>query len=129
MNPESRCTKRLGNQSPRLPRAVLTPNLHHGRQDLPNREAKASADHPSERRAKYEETRRSRCEETRPVMLITEFKEYLTRQSRKKLQSQGYRKRLIQQFETHPNRDSSMEDLNKIEEFNPFSEGVDHQRG
>ena len=29
--------------------------------------------------------------------------------------------RLTQQFETHPNRDSSTEDLKKTEEFNPFS--------
>ena len=40
-------------------------------------------------------------------------------------------KRLIQQFENHPNRDLLIEDLNKTEEFNPFSEveGVDHQHG
>ena len=31
-------------------------------------------------------------------------------------------KRLIQQFENHPNRDSLMQDLNKLGEFNPFSE-------
>ena len=31
-------------------------------------------------------------------------------------------KRLIQQFENHPNRESLMEDLNKAEEFIPFSE-------
>ena len=52
-------------QSPRLPRAVLTPNLHHGRQDLTYPEARTSADHQSERSAKCEETRRSRYEETR----------------------------------------------------------------
>ena len=31
-------------------------------------------------------------------------------------------KRLIQQFQNHPNRDSLIQDLNKLEEFNPFSE-------
>ena len=31
-------------------------------------------------------------------------------------------KRLIQQFENHPNGDSLIEDLNRTEEFNPFSE-------
>ena len=31
-------------------------------------------------------------------------------------------KRLIQQFENLPSRDSLIEDLNKTEEFNPFSE-------
>ena len=51
-------------KSPRLPRAVLTPNLHHGRQDLVP-EARTSSDYQSERSAKYEETRRSRYEETR----------------------------------------------------------------
>ena len=30
-------------------------------------------------------------------------------------------KRLIQQFENHPSHDSLIEDLNKTEEFNPFS--------
>ena len=36
------------NQSPRLPRkAVLTPNLHHGRQDLCNLESRTSTDHRS----------------------------------------------------------------------------------
>ena len=45
-------------QSPRLPRAVLTWNLRHGRQDLLNPEARTSSDHQSERCAKYEETRR-----------------------------------------------------------------------
>ena len=35
-------------QSPRLPRVVLTPNLHHGRQDLSNPEARTSG-RPSKR--------------------------------------------------------------------------------
>ena len=35
--------------------------------------------------------------------------------------SLGFGKRLIHQFENHLNRDSSMEDLNKTEQFNPFS--------
>ena len=32
------------------------------------------------------------------------------------------KKRLIPQSGNHPNRDSLMKDLNKTEEFNPFSE-------
>ena len=52
-------------QSPRLPRAVLTPTLHHGRQDLSHPEASTSADHQSKRTAKYEETRRTHFEEIR----------------------------------------------------------------
>ena len=52
-------------QSPRLPRVVLTPNKHNGRQYFSNPEARESADHQSERTAKYEETRRSHLEDTR----------------------------------------------------------------
>ena len=43
---EKNCT--IVYQSPRLPRkAVLTPNLHHGRQDLSNLESRTSTDHRS----------------------------------------------------------------------------------
>ena len=53
-------------QSPRLPRrTVLTPHLHHGRQDLLNPRARTSADHQSKRSEKYEETRSAKFEETR----------------------------------------------------------------
>ena len=51
-------------QSPRLPRVVLTPNLHHGRQDLSDPDSRTSADHQSEQSAKYEETRHLRYKET-----------------------------------------------------------------
>ena len=52
------------NQSPRLARVVLTPNLHHGRQDLSNPEAKTSADHQSEQSVKYREICPSHFEDT-----------------------------------------------------------------
>ena len=108
-------------QSPRLPRAVLTPNLHHGRQDLFNPETRTSSDHQSERSAEYEETRRLRYEETRRgnvdyriqgVPHSAVQKEDSTRKEIVKIQ--------IQQFENHLNRDSLIG--NKTEEFNPFSE-------
>ena len=110
-------------QSPWLPRVVLTPNSQCGRQDPPNPEARTSADHQSEQSAKYEETRRSRYEETRRgnVDYRIQGMPHSTVQkedcSRKEIV-----KRLIQQFENHPNRDSLIQDLNKTEEFNPFSE-------
>ena len=58
------------------------------------------------------------------VTLITEFKENLTQRFRKKKDTNRKEilKRLIQQSENHPNRDSLIEDLSKTEEFNPFSE-------
>ena len=46
------------NQSPRLPRrTVLTPNLHHERQDLSNPKARTSAGYEEIRSAKFKETR------------------------------------------------------------------------
>ena len=85
--------------------------------------ARTSADHQSERSAKYEETRRSRYEETRRgnvdyrIQGIPHSTDQKEVSNRKEIV-----KRLIQQFENHPNRDSLIEDLNKTEEFNPFSE-------
>ena len=65
------------------------------------------------------------------VTLITELKVYFVQKedsNRKEIV-----KRLIQQFENHPNSDSSIQDLKKTEGFNPFSEKskelVDHQHG
>ena len=51
--------------------------------------------------------------------LVVVMLENLTQQSRKKTPIVN---RLIQQFETHPNRDSLIEDWNKTEEFLPFNE-------
>ena len=110
-------------QSTRLPRVVLTPSLHHGRQDFSNPGTRTSADHQSERSAKYEETRRLRYEKTRRgnvdyriqgVPHSTVQEEDSNRKEIVKI--------LIQQFENHPKRHSFIEDLNKTEEFNPFSE-------
>ena len=55
--------------------------------------------------------------------LIAEFQVYLIQPFTKKIRiARKPVKRLIQQFENHPNRESSIQDLNKTEEFNPFSE-------
>ena len=102
-------------QSPRLPRAALTPNLHHGCQDLSNPEARTSADHQSERSAKHEETRRGNVDYR--IQRIPHSTVRGGDSNRKEIVE-----KLIQQFETHPNRDSLIEDLNQTEEFNPFSE-------
>ena len=52
-------------QSPRLPRkAVLKPNLHHGRQDRSNLEARTSVDHQCKESEEYGETRSEEFEET-----------------------------------------------------------------
>ena len=91
---------------PRLPQAVLTPTLHHGRQELLNPEARTSADHQSERSAKYEESRRGNIDyriQGLPHSAVQKEDSH-----RKDIE-----RRLIQQFETHQNGDSLIEDLNK----------------
>ena len=56
------------------------------------------------------------------VTLTTAFQVYFTQQFRKKTRIAGEPQKKIQLFENHPNRDSFIENLNKIEELNPFSE-------
>ena len=56
------------------------------------------------------------------VTLITQCNVYLTAVQKEDSDRKEMVTRLIQQFETHPNRDSLKEDSNKTEEFNPFSE-------
>ena len=70
-------------QSPMLPRAVLTPNLHHGSQDLviPKQEHP-----PTIKASEARSTRKVVARGTRKlvvVMSITEFKVYLTQQLKK----------------------------------------------
>ena len=106
--------------------------MQYGRQDPPNPEARKSTDHPSTgkpvahfSRAHVipEKVSDGSTGELVAVTLITEFQVHLTSNVQKENSNRKETvKRLIQQFENHPNRDSLMEDLNKTEEFNPFSE-------
>ena len=108
-------------QSPR-PRVVLTPNLHHGRQDLSDPEARTSADHHSEQSVKDRETCRSLLEDTRRKHPgeSQRWKYRETSRGNVDYRIQGVLhstvqkedchcketvKRLIQQFENHPNGD------------------------
>ena len=111
-------------QSPRSPRrTVLTPNLYHGRQDLSFPKARTSADHQSKRSEVYEETRSAKFEETRSgnIDFIIQGLPHSTVQ-KEDYDRRELVKKLIRQFDTHLNRDSPMEGLNKTEEFNQFSE-------
>ena len=66
------------------------------------------------RRAKYAETRRSRYEETRRGNVDYRFQDILHSTVQKEDSNRKeIVKRLIQQLENQPNRDSLMEDLNK----------------
>ena len=109
--------------SPRLPRVVLTPNSQSGRQDPPNPDARKSTDHQSEQRL-YRETCRSLLEDTRcehpresPRCLCWETCRNADHRipgiphstvQKEDTNRKETVKRLIQQFENHPNRDSFM---------------------
>ena len=110
-------------QSPRLPRVVLTPNLQCRRQDPPYLEARKTTDHQSEQSVQYRETCRSHLEDTRRTHPEESQRWRYRRTCRGDVDYRipGIRhstvqkddwnreetvKRLIQQFENHPNRDS-----------------------
>ena len=116
---EKSCTAKCIN----LEVTVLTPNLYHGRQDLFTHSAKTSADHQSKRSEGYEETRSAKFEETRSGNVDSRI-QGLPHSTDQKEDYDRWEvvKNPIHQFDTHPNRDSLMEDLNKTEKFNPFSE-------
>ena len=99
---------------------------------------RTSADHQSEQTAKYEESRPSHLEDTRRKHLEenhrAKYRETCRGNVDYRIQGLPHStvqkedsnrkeivKRLIQQFENYPHRDSLIEDLNKTEEFNPFS--------
>ena len=111
-------------QSPRLPRkAVLKPNLHHGRQDLPNLEASTSVDHQSKESEEYGETRGEEFGDTRSGNIDFRIQglPHSTVQKEDDVRRETVKK-LIHQFETHPNRESLVPDLDKSQKFNLFSE-------
>ena len=104
------------NQSPRLPRkAVITPNLHH-------LEARTSTDHQCKQSEEYGETRCEVFEEIRSGNIDFRIQGLLhsTVQEEDDVSRETVKK-LIHQFATHPTRESLMADLNKTQQFNPFS--------
>ena len=99
-------------QSLRLPqRAVLKPNLYHGRLDSSNFEARTSVDHQSKESEEYRETRG----DSNSYRGTEDFGE--TRSGKKAFRIQGLphstvqkkddsRRETVHQFETHPNCES-----------------------
>ena len=100
---------------PMLPRkAVLKPNLHHGRQDLLNLEARTSVDHQSKQSVQYRETRGEE---------FGEYQVYHTQTfHRRMMLAERHSRKLVHQFETHPKHESLMADLDKNQKFNLFCE-------
>ena len=111
--------------APELPqRFVLKPNLHYGRQDTANCETRASVDHLSR---EYGETRSDReFGETRCGNIDCRIQSlpHSNDQQQDDTLKEAVKK-LIHQFETHPNRDALKADMEKDQAFNPVSEKVE----
>ena len=111
-------------QSPRsLRNTVLKPNLHHGRLDLSNLEARTSVDHQSKESEEYGKTRSEEFVETRSGNIDFRIPglPHSTVQKEDDVRRETVKK-LTDQFETHPNRESLKADLEKNQKFNLFSE-------
>ena len=100
-------------QSPRLPRVVLKPNSHSGQQDQLEQDARTSCDHPSGSKSSVE-TWCNNVDYRIPGKPLSAAEQQDTDRKDKV-------KRLIQQFESHPNKESFLLDLNKTEKINKFS--------
>ena len=101
-------------QSSRLPRVILKPNAQSGQQDQPDQEARKSCDHQSAS-GSYGETLSGNVDYRIPGIPHSAIQQQDT--SRRETV-----KKLIQQFESHPNKEFFLQDLNKTEEINMFSE-------
>ena len=86
--------------TPRLPRVVLKPNSHSGQQD--QQDARSSWDPPT-------------VDYRIPGILLSTVEQQDTNRKDKV-------KRLIQQFENHPNKESFLQDLKQTEKINKFCE-------
>ena len=91
--------------------------------ELYNPEARASVDHQSEESEEYCETRSEEFEETRSgnIDFRTQAPPHSTVQKEDDVRRETI-KRLIHQFETHPNREPLMAHLDKHQKFKLFSE-------
>ena len=101
-------------QSPRLPRIVLKPNSQSGQQDQPDQDARKSSDHQSAS-GSYGETSSGNVDYRIPGIPHSAVQQQDTNH-------RETAKKLIQQFENHPNKEFFLQDLNKTEEIDTFSE-------
>ena len=108
----------LYNKMYQSPKSRTQADLHHGRQDLSNLEARTSVDHQSKESEVYGETRSEEFEEIRSGNI--DFRIQSLPHSTVRMEDDVRReavKKLI-----HTNRESMMADLNENQKFNLFSE-------
>ena len=109
------------------------PNLHHGRLELSNLEARTSVDHHSKESEGYGETRSEEFGETRSGNIDFRIQglPHSTVQREDDVRIETVKK-LIDQFETHPNRESlkaHLEKNQKVQSVQREDEGINSQHG
>ena len=100
--------------TPRLQRVVLKANSHSGQQDQQEQDARTSCDQPSGSQS----TRETWCNNVDyriPGIHLSAVEQQDTNRKDKV-------ERLIQQFESHPNKESFLQDMNQTEKIGDFSE-------
>ena len=102
------------NLTPRLRRVVVKANSHSGQQDQQDQDARTSCDQPSGSQS-FGETWCKNVDFRISGIPLSAVEPQETHRKDKV-------KSLIQQFESHPNKESFLLDLSKTEEINTFSE-------
>ena len=92
----------------------MKPNSQSGQQDQPDQEARTSSDHQSAS-VSYGETHSGNVDYRIPGIPLSTVQLQDTNR-------RGTVKKLMEQFEDHPNKESFPQDLNKTEENRTFSE-------
>ena len=111
-------------QVPRVPRVRLKPNSQSGQQDQPDQDPRKSSDHQSVS-GSYGETRSGNVDYRIPGIPHTTVQQEDTNRRETV-------KKLIQQFENHPDKEFFLLDLNKTEEIKYVQRKVeenDHRHG
>ena len=100
--------------TPILPRAVLKPNSRSGQQDQQEQDARSSCDHPCGSKG-FGETWCNNVDNRIPGIPHSAFEQQDTNRRETV-------KKMIQQFESHPNKESILQDFKQTEKINKFSE-------
>ena len=102
-------------QSPRLPRVTLLPNSQHNQKDVLITDSRKSDDCDNEVH-EHKETCSSSREDFRILDIPHSTAEKVETNRKETV------RRLIEQFENHPNRNVLLKDFEKVEEINHFSQ-------
>ena len=100
--------------TPRLPRVVLKANLHSGQQGQREQDARTSCDQPSESKSSWETWNNTVDYRILGIPFSTVEQQDTNREDKVK--------KLIEQFESQPHKESFLQDVSQTQKINKFSE-------